>query len=105
MKTRLFLAFLLVLTAIAGVAWATAAEIAEPAETAAPAEAEAPAETGTENDAPSELPTLLVEPTEAGACCVADCFDEKVACQLECGQDQACRAACSQAYQACRSHC
>ena len=100
MKTRLLLAFLLVLTAVAGIAWAGA-----DAETATPAEITAPAETRDETPAPAELPTLLVEPTEAGACCVADCFDEKVACNASCGSDETCRAACRQAYQACRSHC
>jgi hypothetical protein len=105
---RIFLA-LLVLTA-AGVAWA--AQTAPTTAPEAPAVSNAPAENGTAIEAPAqdgvlplEIDGLFIEPSETGACCRAECLENKTACLDACGGDIACRSNCADEYWACLTNC
>ncbi|MEM8934326.1 MAG: hypothetical protein AAGE94_24245 [Acidobacteriota bacterium] len=107
MKTRLLLAFLLVLTTVVGAAWATHdVDTPAPIEIETPAEADVPVEAAAP-EAPAELPTLIPELTEAngGGCCEAACWNEQTACNIACGNDLSCKRACRQQFQVCRSFC
>lgn len=108
MKKTLMLTLVAVLAlGVAGITWAS-----HPAadEAAAPAALEAEAGSSViervENaDPAAELDALFSGPVETGACCMADCMNERTACWDACGSDMACREQCSTQYQACTSHC
>ena len=106
MKLARILLALLVVTA-AGVAWA--AQTAPATTPEAPAASNAPAESvqapAQDDVLPLQIDGLFVEPSETGACCRAECLENKTACQEACGADQACRSACGDTYWACVANC
>lgn len=102
MKTARILLALLVLT-VAGVAWA-----AQPAPATSP---EAPAAPNAELNAPAQngalvnIDGLFIEPAETGACCRANCLEERVACNDACAGEPGCFSACYDQYLSCVSFC
>ena len=109
-KSLLALAAVLALTA-AGVAWAgqTTAPTPEPTVHASDRAAVPAYEPALEPDGKTgdevSLEALFVEPEEAGACCVAQCWEIWGACIDACGGNQACEQQCTQDRIACRAQC
>jgi hypothetical protein len=104
---RTLIALLLV---SAGLAWASAGEVTELAP-AAPAPADHPQQIDDEAQDEQELTSedlLAMDPdkVDAGACCMADCFEERAACKEACGFfNQPCLEQCQVEFEACRSNC
>jgi hypothetical protein len=102
---RTLIALLLV---SAGLAWASAGEVTELAP-AAPADH--PQQIDDEAQDEQELTSedlLAMDPdrVDAGACCMADCFEQRQACKQACGFfNPPCLEQCQVEFEACRSNC
>lgn len=105
---RTLIALLLV---SAGLAWASAGEVTELAP-AAPAQVDQPqqvddqAQTEDNQELTSE-DLLVMDPDKVnvGACCWAECFEEKMACREACGFSSPCLEQCQAEFEACKSNC
>lgn len=105
------LALALLVLGIAGFAWA-AQPAAETPDAAVLQQApeQAPAEVVPGQEEEIALEELFQDPAEVGACCVAECWEQKSACWESCppyGDPgyMTCRNNCQAEYEACRSHC
>ncbi len=110
------LALTLVVLALAGMAWAgqTAAQVArEQAVDEGPALRPAPRTNlpSGGKDLDAKLPSKLIQdPMEMDACCFAECYSARWACNDACPpfstpEGEACRHQCYQDWLACKSHC
>lgn len=121
MKKTTLSTLVLVLLVAAGAAWAGQAAVQAPdapaaeapaAETPAPEQApetELPAEGEVELDE-ATLEALFQDPTETGACCVANCWEQRNLCEEACPpygdpERDACIDRCRAEFEGCRSHC
>lgn len=102
------IALLLVST---GLAWASAGEVTELAP-AAPAQVDQPPQSDDQAQAEDEqelsLEDLLAmdpDRVNVGACCWAQCFEQKTACREACGFSSPCLEQCQQEFEACKSNC
>lgn len=110
MKTivRTLLALFVVSVAVA---WASEGDLESmrsvPApEMAQPEVVQPEAETADEELTAEDLENMDPEVVEAGACCFAECFEQKMACQSACDfLDSVCMDACRQQFEACKVHC
>lgn len=120
-KTTLSTLVVALLVVAAGVAWAGQATVQAPEDPAAEApavetpapeqapDAELPADGEVELDE-ATLEALFQDPTETGACCMADCFEQRTACMDACPpygdpDRAACVDRCWAEYDACKTHC
>jgi hypothetical protein len=107
MKLRIaYILVVLLVAGAAGIAWASqGAATPSPAQTP---EVGSPAEDG--GIVAPELDELFIDPTDLGACCFAECYEQRSECLAGCPPIsdpgwEACINNCGQQFNDCRANC